>query len=158
MANPKKHNDKFEFRKRIRFGMTKKSIKALLEELDDCNKELERFTDKSEKIETYRRSIKPSFATRLQRIQGYARSLHESLCWSCTCKSSHKTSLQLEPRGALYATNARKGDEHTKTHFSVSFSTVSGDDNVTSWMWQAAEIHVEEDETDLTPMPSPRPK
>jgi len=37
-ANPKKGNEKFEFRKRVRFGMSKKSIKALLEELDDCNK------------------------------------------------------------------------------------------------------------------------
>ena len=39
-ANPKKSNDRFEFRKRVKFGMTKKSIKALLEELAECNKEL----------------------------------------------------------------------------------------------------------------------
>ncbi|KAL1650588.1 hypothetical protein SLS61_005837 [Didymella pomorum] len=68
VANPKKSNDKFEIRKRIRFGMSKKTIKALLEELNDCNRELERFTEKSEKIETYRKAAKPSFATRLQRL------------------------------------------------------------------------------------------
>ncbi|KAF2028401.1 hypothetical protein EK21DRAFT_69917 [Setomelanomma holmii] len=83
-ANPKKGNDKFELGKRIRFGMNKKGIKALLEELDDCNKELERFTEKSEKIETYRKSVKPAFASRLQRLQGYAKSLHGSLLWSFT--------------------------------------------------------------------------
>ncbi|KAF2128476.1 hypothetical protein P153DRAFT_376612 [Dothidotthia symphoricarpi CBS 119687] len=158
VANPKKANDKYEIRKRIRFGMTKKSIKALLEELDDCNKELERFTDKSEKIETYRKSVKPSFATRLQQIQGYAKNLHESLCWSCACKLSHKTSLKLEPRGILYATGSRKGVDHLKTCFSVSFSTAPADDNGTSWIRQAAEIQVEEYVTALAPPPSPRPR
>ncbi|KAF3042184.1 hypothetical protein E8E12_008863 [Didymella heteroderae] len=61
VANPKKSNDKFEIRKRIRFGMSKKTVKALLEELNDCNRELERFTEKSEKIETYRKAAKPSW-------------------------------------------------------------------------------------------------
>ncbi|OAG05678.1 uncharacterized protein CC84DRAFT_1186852 [Paraphaeosphaeria sporulosa] len=90
VANPKKGNDRFEFRRRVKFGMSKKSIKALLEELDDCNKELERFTDKSERIETIRRKIiKPSFANRLQRIQKYAFTLHETLstCWSLSFSS-----------------------------------------------------------------------
>jgi hypothetical protein len=96
VANPKKANDKFELGKRIRFGMNKKGIRALLEELDDCNKELERFTEKSEKIETIRKSVKPAFATQLQRIQGYAKTLHDSILWSCSCKSSHTTSLQLD--------------------------------------------------------------
>ncbi|KAF2715052.1 hypothetical protein K504DRAFT_365978 [Pleomassaria siparia CBS 279.74] len=93
VANPKKDNDKFEFRKRVRFGMSKKTIKALLEELDECNKELERFTNRSEKLETYRKATKPSFATRLQQIQSYAKNLHGSLLssWSCSCRSYHRT-------------------------------------------------------------------
>ncbi|KAJ4367075.1 hypothetical protein N0V83_007605 [Neocucurbitaria cava] len=159
-ANPKK-NDKFELRKRIRFGMNKKTIKALLEELDDCNKELERFTDKSEKIETYRKTVKPSYATRLQRLQGYAKTLHDSLtvCWSCSCKSSHKTSLQLEPRHSVFATGAKKATTPSKTSFNVSFSTVSADKDVAHWLWQAAEISVEDDEEEnLAPVPSPKPK
>ncbi|KAF1850976.1 uncharacterized protein K460DRAFT_272559 [Cucurbitaria berberidis CBS 394.84] len=126
VANPKK-NDRFELRKRIRFGMNKKTIKALLEELDDCNKELERFTDKSDKIETYRKSVKPSYAKRLQRLQGYAKTLHDSvtLCWS----------------------------------FNVSFSTVPAEKDGAAWIFQTAEIHVEDDEEEgLSPVPSPKPK
>ncbi|KAH8725263.1 hypothetical protein GQ44DRAFT_616408 [Phaeosphaeriaceae sp. PMI808] len=154
VANPKKADDKFEVGKRIRFGMNKKAIKALLEELDDCNKELERFTEKSEKIETYRKSVKPAFANRLQRVQGYAKNLHGSLLWSCSCKHSHKTSLQLEPRGNLFATGLK---QKSKTSFTVSFTTTTTE-NDASWTCQAAEIHVDEEDWDLTPSTSPRPK
>jgi len=153
-ANPKKGNDKFEVGKRIRFGMNKKAIKALLEELDDCNKELERFTEKSERIETYRKSVKPAFSSRLQRLQSYAKSLHGSLLWSCACKSSHKTNLQLEPRGNLFASGMKKA---SKTTFTVSFTTTSDADE-TLWSWQAAEIHVDEEDWDLAPVSSPKPR
>lgn len=148
MANPKKDNDKFEFRKRVKFGMSKKSIKALLSELDDCNKELERFTEKSEKIESVRKAVKPSFASGLQRIQKYATGLHDTLsvCFSCTCKSSHTTSLQLEQRGALFA-SGKKANAATKTSFNVSFLSTSGD-AVQLWNRQAAEIVIEEDDDD----------
>lgn len=157
-ANPRKGNDKFEFRKRVRFGMSKKTVKALLEELNDCNRELERFTEKSEKIETYRKTAKPSFATRLQRMQGYAKSLHTSLCWSCSCKDTHQTSLQLEPRGTLYA-SGKNISRDKKTSFKVSFSSIAADTEA-SWRWQAAEIAVEEEEDDveLSPMSSPKPR
>jgi hypothetical protein len=148
-ANPKKGNDRFEFRRRVKFGMSKKSIKALLGELDECNKELERFTDKSERIETIRRkTIKPSFANRLQRIQKYASTLHETLstCWSCTCQSSHSTSLQLDQRSDLYTSaTVKKSPQSSKTCFKVSFSSNPGHLSQL-WSWQAAEILVEEDE------------
>ncbi|KAF1971802.1 hypothetical protein BU23DRAFT_173135 [Bimuria novae-zelandiae CBS 107.79] len=149
VANPQKSNDRFEFRKRVKFGMSKKAIKALLEELDDCNKELERFTDKSERIETIRRkATKPSFANRLQRIQRYALTLHDTLsaCWSCACHSLHSTSLQLEQRSDLYASAPMKASlQSSKTCFKVSFATDSKDVSQL-WTWQAAEILVEEDE------------
>lgn len=153
VANPKKANDKFELGKRIRFGMNKKGIRALLEELDDCNKELERFTEKSEKIETIRKSVKPAFASRLQRIQGYAKTLHDSLLWSCSCKSFHTTSLQLEPRGQLFA-NGRK--KTLKTSFTVSFTTAAADN--ASWTQQAADVLVEEEEEEFTSTPLSSPK
>ncbi|KAJ4353860.1 uncharacterized protein N0V89_005590 [Didymosphaeria variabile] len=126
-ANPKKGNDRFEFRRRVKFGMSRKSIKALLEELDNCNKELERFTDKSERIETIRRrTIKPTFANRLQRIQN--------------------TSLQLDQRSNLYmSTAARKSSQNSNMYFNVSFSSDPGDPSQL-WTWQAAEILVEEEE------------
>jgi hypothetical protein len=143
-ANPKKNNEKFEFRKRVRFGMSKKSIVKLLEELQDCNKELERFTDKSERIDNFRKTIKPSFAKRLQRIQQYAHSLHQtlSLCWSCSCKN-HSTNLELDKRVNLYASAMKTARFSQKTCFKVSFS--SGPD-APSWKWQAAEITVDEED------------
>jgi len=136
--------------------MSKKTVKALLEELNDCNRELERFTEKSEKIETYRKAAKPSFAARLQRIQGYAKNLHTSLSWSCSCRETHQTSLQLEPRGNLYA-SGKVISTAKKTSFKVSFSTLAADPDA-SWRWQAAEIAVEEEEDDigLTPLSPPR--
>lgn len=131
--------------------MSKKSIKALLEELDDCNKELERFTDKSERIETIRRkTVKPSFANRLQRIQKYATTLHETLstCWSCTCQSSHSTSLQLDQRSDLYASaSKRNSSQEPKMYFKVSFSSDMKDTSQL-WSWQAAEILIEEEDDD----------
>jgi len=140
--------------------MNKKTIKALLEELDECNKELERFTEKNEKIETYRKATKPSYARQLQRLQRYAKSLHESLtvCWSCSCKSSHKTSLQLESRGSVFAPGTKKNTS-SKTRFNVSFSTAPPDGKGVSWLVQVAEICVDdEDDTCLKPMASPKPK
>lgn len=159
IANPKKTNDKFEIRKRVRFGMNKKTIKALLEELDECNKSLERFTEKSEKIETYHRATKPSYASRLQKLQQYAKTLHESLsiCWSCSCKLSHRTSLQLEPREHVFAAKGQKPMDMPKTSFRVAFSTAASDVSGVPWLIQAAEISVQEEDECLV-VTSPKPK
>lgn len=138
--------------------MNKKAIKALLEELDDCNKELERFTEKSEKIETIRKTVKPAYASRLQRLQGYAKSLHDSLCFVCSCKASHTTSLQLEPRGNLFASGIKKT---SKTSFTISFTTItaaSDDTKDASWSWQAAEVLVDDEDSVATPLSSPKPR
>jgi hypothetical protein len=147
IANPRQANQKYEFRKRVRFGMNKKHIKALLEELDGCNKELERFTDRSEKLEPFRKASKPSFAKRLQRIQLYAKNLHQVLVqsWSCSCKATHCTNLQLEQRIGGYAKGVvrKKGDER-EFCFTVAFS---GDPGV----WQEAEIQMLEQEVDCPP-------
>lgn len=151
-ANPKTANDKFELRKRVRFGMNKKTIKALLQELDECNKELERFTDKSERLESSRKVVKPSFAAKLQRIQRYALSLHQTLsvCWSCSCKS-HSTSLELDQRSSLYQTKMQLSSTSPRTCFRVSFS--SGPD-AQLWNWQAAEIVIEEEQDECDVLPS----
>jgi hypothetical protein len=157
-ANPKK-GDKFEFRKRVRFGMKKKTIQALLEELDDCNKELERYTDKSERLETIRKTSKPSFATRLQRIQSLAKNLHSSILssWSCSCRSFHQTSLQLEQRETLYVSAVKKTDLSQGTCFVVSFSSSGGD--MHPWTWQEAEIRIEEEDASATKaLPVSKPK
>ncbi|KAF3053314.1 hypothetical protein E8E11_010605 [Didymella keratinophila] len=120
VANPKKSNDKFEIRKRIRFGMSKKTVKALLEELNECNRELERFTEKSEKIETYRKAAKPSFATRLQRIQGYAKNLHSSLCCSMWSRQAAEINIEDEEDSGLTSPLSSPKPRVSK---SVSFSS-----------------------------------
>ncbi|KAI4702762.1 hypothetical protein J4E89_010296 [Alternaria sp. Ai002NY15] len=161
-AHPKKADDTFEFGKRVKFAMNKKSVKGLLDELDECNRQLERFTEKSEKIETFHKATKPSYATRLQKLQRYAKILHESLnlCWSCACKSSHTASLQLEPRESVFASKHHKMYNSAKTSFNVSFSTISSDSHGAPWLFQAAEFHVDDEEEEgcLTPMPSPKPR
>ncbi|KAF2651382.1 hypothetical protein K491DRAFT_682204 [Lophiostoma macrostomum CBS 122681] len=161
-ANPKKANNdnKFEFRKRVKFGMSKKTIKGLLDELSDCNKELERFADKSEKLDTARKTIKPSFAARLQRIQDLAKYIHASIIssWSCTCRSYHKTSLLLEHREALYAAaRAKRPQLRSNTCFTVSFSNPG--DHTHPWTLQEAEIVIDEEGTPSTPaLPTTKPK
>ncbi|KAF2005379.1 hypothetical protein P154DRAFT_571101 [Amniculicola lignicola CBS 123094] len=151
-ANPQKNN-KFEFKKRVRFGMNKKNIKKLLEDLDECNKELERFTDRSEKLETHRKAAKPSFAKHLQRVQTYAKDLHNSILssWSCSCQSYHRTSLQLEPRDTIFATGMKKAKASTATSFAITFS--SSGEFTHPWTWQEAEIRIddEDDDTQLAP-------
>jgi len=47
---PRKDN-KFEFLRRVKFGMSKKKFKVLLSDFGECNKELERFPDKGERLE-----------------------------------------------------------------------------------------------------------
>lgn len=126
--------------------MGKKTIKGLLDELAECNKELERFTDKTEKFETVRKLTKPSFATKLQRIQDLAKNLHTSITssWSCSCRSHHKTNLQLDQRENLYVSGFKKQKIPSKICFTVSFATYG--DDAFPWTWQEAEIHVEEEE------------
>lgn len=126
--------------------MSKKTIKALLEDLHHCNRELERFTDKSEKLETVRKAIKPSFGARLQRIQDLAKNLHSSIVssWSCSCRSYHKANLQLDQREDIYASGHRRSKSSPKVCFTVSFTT--SEEHVHAWSWQEAEIQIEEDD------------
>ncbi|KAF2474227.1 uncharacterized protein BDR25DRAFT_120151 [Lindgomyces ingoldianus] len=160
VANPQQ-GSKYEFKKRVRFGMSKKTIKGLLEELDECNKELERYTDRSEKLETLRKVIKPSFANRIQRIQDYAKNLHSVLLssWACSCRSYHNTSLQLEQRANLYASGMKKAklSQNSRTSFTVSFSSFGTTEH--TWTWQEAEIRIEDDDGYVLPTaPMAKPK
>jgi hypothetical protein len=141
-ANPRQANQKFQFRRRVKFSMSKKKIQSYLEELDDCIKQLERFTDKSERLETYRKASKPSFAKKILQIQAYARQLHEVLVqsWTCSCRSAHAANLQLEQRlagAALQPMRKYSGMKDDITQFNVSFSSTSS-----PWSWQEAHIKV----------------
>ncbi|KAF1986003.1 hypothetical protein K402DRAFT_421580 [Aulographum hederae CBS 113979] len=134
-----------EIKKRIKFGISKKYIKRLLEQLRDCNIELERFTEKSERLETYRRASKKTFSHKLQKIQGYAKTLHNVLTWNCSCRASHRADLLLEQRinCAKHASGQRTGTGDGMICFSVSFlSTCS------QWERREAEVQVLELEQD----------
>jgi hypothetical protein len=136
--------------------MNKKTIKVLLDELAQCNRELERFTERSEKFETtLRKSTKPSLATKLQHIQELARNLHSSILssWSCSCRSHHKTNLLLDQRETLYITSSKKSQPASKISFSVSFATLG--DSVSPWTWQEAEIQIEDDDVSSNSNPAP---
>ncbi|KAF2086812.1 hypothetical protein K490DRAFT_66125 [Saccharata proteae CBS 121410] len=153
-----------QIKRRVKFSMSKKKIKGLLEELDECNKELERFTDKSERLEPYRKaSAKPSLAAKLQKIQGYAKTLHHTLleAFSCSCRANHCTNLQLEQRdlGRTGGMKSKSGEDGTI--FKVAFTNAASRS-----IWQEARIRVSEcgdgkDELEanmsgLTLPPSPR--
>ncbi|OJD38858.1 uncharacterized protein BKCO1_300050 [Diplodia corticola] len=142
-----KPTQKFEFKKRVRFSMNKKKVKRLLEELDECNKELERFTEKSEKLEPYRKSSKPSIALRLQKIQAYARVLHNTLvdAFSCSCKASHCANLHLENRDLHSQAGGRRPVDEPGTIFTVSFMGNSG-----SWVLRETQICCSEEDDDLS--------
>lgn len=147
LANPQQAKNKFEFRKRVKFGMSKKKIQALLSELNDCNRQLERFTEKSEKLESYKKPCKPSYARKLQKMQSYAKQLHSVLidAWSCSCHSSHTTNLQLEQRliGSTTGTRSTNDDSSGALQFSIAFSSTCP-----PWSWQKAHIRVSEPEPD----------
>ena len=130
--------------------MSQKTIKARLDELHECNKELQRFTDRSEKLDTYRKTSKPLLANRLKRIQNLAQNLHTTILasWSCSCKTHHKTNLQLEQRGNLFASGIQKSSHSDRTCFVVSFSS-AGDAVAHSWTWQEARIDINEEESDV---------
>ncbi|KAF2142808.1 uncharacterized protein K452DRAFT_307725 [Aplosporella prunicola CBS 121167] len=146
-ANPRsKTGQRFEFTKRAKFSMNKKKIKSLLDELDECNKELERFTEKSEKLEPYRRASKPSLAQKIQKIQSYARTLHYTLleAFSCSCRDSHCTNLQLEQRELGLKSGVRKTKGEPET-FTISFT-----DKSLPFVWQEARICFSEEIKDIS--------
>lgn len=84
----------------MKFGMRVKKLKALLDDLDSENRKLERFTDKTERLEPYR-AAKPTsvFDPPLDDIRSYAKYLYAVLCVDASCQlSSHQAKLQLEKR------------------------------------------------------------
>ncbi|KFY59947.1 hypothetical protein V496_05488 [Pseudogymnoascus sp. VKM F-4515 (FW-2607)] len=96
---PRKDNH-YEFGRRVKFGMKLKKFKRLLDELDSENRKLERFTDKTERLEPYR-SAKPTsmFNPPLNDIRLYAKNLYGVLCVGAGCSQSrHQAKLQLEKR------------------------------------------------------------
>ena len=121
LANPpSKKNGKleFQFSKRVKFTMKRQKIKRLLVELDICNKRLDTYANKAEKLEEpYKEEKKSKFALPLRLIEENATRLYDVLArtW-CPAHSSHHAGLLLEPRlvkkrkGRVSQQNAEKFD------------------------------------------------
>lgn len=103
IANPpsRKHGKlEFQFSKRVKFTMKRQKVKKLLVELDICNKRLDTYANKAEKLEEpYKAEKKIKFALPLRLIEENATRLYDVLArtW-CPAHSSHHAGLLLEPR------------------------------------------------------------
>lgn len=103
LANPpsKKHGKlEFQFSKRVKFTMKKKKVKRLIVELDICNRRLDTYANKAEKLEEpYKAEKKSKFALPLRLIEENATRLYDVLArtW-CPAHSSHHAGLLLEQR------------------------------------------------------------
>ncbi|KAI4088827.1 MAG: hypothetical protein LQ344_005804 [Seirophora lacunosa] len=88
---------------RIKITLKKRVYKELLDEIDQANKDLRKFTQQSislEPIKRERRSKRP--IAELKLIRKHAASLYRVLmndkAWKCSCKTHHRVSLCLEAR------------------------------------------------------------
>lgn len=126
--------------------MKLKKFKRLLDELDNENRKLERFTDKTERLEPYR-SAKPTsiFNPPLNDIRLYAKNLYGVLCVGAGCSQSrHQAKLQLEKR--LYPKRSKTSWKQSKE--------VSNPDTRPSFRvslyasrWQDVEVQILESES-----------
>jgi hypothetical protein len=94
--SPRKDN-KFEFLRRVEFGMLKKKFKALLSDFGEYNKELECFTARSEQLEPCRASSGSVFnPPLLLQIRSYTKSIYNVFCVGMSCQASHRARMRLE--------------------------------------------------------------
>jgi hypothetical protein len=104
LANPPQSNNsgpkKFEFKKQVKFTMSRKKVKMLLQELEICNNRLDTFAEKAEKLDDpYKANKKSKFALPLRIIQDNAARLYDVLSRSwCSSHPSHCAGLLLEQR------------------------------------------------------------
>lgn len=124
--------------------MKLKKFKRLLDELDSENRKLERFTDKTERLEPYR-CAKPTsmFNPPLNDIRLYAKNLYGVLCVGAGCSQSrHQAKLQLEKRLYPKRTKAswkqsKEISQNTRPCFRVSLYASR---------WQDVEVQIIESE------------
>ena len=140
LANPRQASGKFEFKKRVKFGLSKKRIKKLLEELDLNIRELERFADHGEKLE---QRSKGAWKTSLnwERLRQGAEQLHGAVTtWNCPCQTDHATNLGLEQRlDITKSKRLKRGNGKDDISFSVSFTSF----DMATLEWREAEVRIE---------------
>jgi hypothetical protein len=133
-------------------------MKSLLDDLDECNKELERFVDKSERLGPYRKYSQKSATNPLNGVRTYAKILYSVLCVGANCYGSHKTKLQLEKRTKppKRAKSLVRRDNDDNPCFTVSFLlSVDETGANSSGIWQDAQIQVMTTDTALSSCPKP---
>ncbi|KFY36392.1 hypothetical protein V494_05049 [Pseudogymnoascus sp. VKM F-4513 (FW-928)] len=156
MKAPRKDNQ-FEFGRRVKFGMRRKKFKRLLDELDSENQKLERFTNKTERLESYRTTTKTTsiFNPPLHDIRLYAKNLYGVLCVGAGCSQSrHQAKLQLEKR--LYPKRSKTSwkqpkeiSQNTRPCFRVSLYASR---------WQDVEVQILESESSADEKRATQPK
>ncbi|CAJ2511366.1 Uu.00g069910.m01.CDS01 [Anthostomella pinea] len=151
---------KFEFRRRVKFTWNKKKITRLLGEVEDCNKRLELFIEKAEKMNqstatTGKSGPKSTLAIPLQMIHDYAGRLHDVFSRAlngCT-QHSHHASLLLEHR--MIRAQKKKGLKHVAKDedqtFLVSFQSPSNPK-----AWHNAEIQISKGDNSQANLLGPR--
>lgn len=139
--------------------MSGKKMKTLLDDLDECNKELERFTDKSERLAPYRKTPTKPIANPLNPVRTYAKALYNVLCVGASCRGFHKAKLGLEkrtkpPKGSR-SLMSKDGDDIC---FTISFLVSQDPANPASLrIWQETRIQILTDDLAANPPPRPPP-
>ncbi|KAE9374642.1 hypothetical protein N431DRAFT_464877 [Stipitochalara longipes BDJ] len=88
LANHPRRDGKFEFMRRVKFSMSKKKMKNLLDELDDCNRQLEGFTNKTGQLESFESSTKSQLSLSFtNKIRSFAASLYNVICETHTANT-----------------------------------------------------------------------
>lgn len=142
---------KFQFKKRAKFGWSKKKVKALLKELDKCNGFLKALNENMKMLEPYKKNQGQQSASSLQRLQESAHSLYHELRLSLSsdCHFSHSANLQLEQRIMLKPA-ASKQKEKSDSIFTVLFPVEPNLCSEASQTWKEAEVSIWEEELEGT--------
>ncbi|TVY83720.1 hypothetical protein LSUE1_G003386 [Lachnellula suecica] len=130
LANNPQREGKFEFSKRVKFSMSRKRMKSILDELDDYNKQLEGFTTKTSQLDSFESSVKSTLSLPFNdQIRSYAKNLYKVICLGIDCQYSHKAKLKLEQRSKAQKFGSRphaaKQARRSEISFTLSFQISS---------------------------------
>ncbi|CZR60528.1 uncharacterized protein PAC_10424 [Phialocephala subalpina] len=140
-------NGKFEFTRRVKFSMSKKKMKNLLNEFDDCNRHLDGFASKTGQLESFepssRSTISPPFT---DQTRSYTRSLYRVICLGLDCQAPHRAKLQLEQRhetrksGTIYTGAGRADSPEISFTLSILVPRAPEIPNIVALMWRDTRI------------------
>ncbi|GAB7349706.1 hypothetical protein MBLNU459_g0447t1 [Dothideomycetes sp. NU459] len=137
----------YEFKTRLKFSLKSVRVDPLLKKLEEYNEQLERFTEKSKKLEKARTKTRSgkgqnlAFATPLHQVQQSASKLHRVLkgAWTCPQHAGYGMNLKLEHR--LLPLSGRASDKDDSGSDGICFS-ICLPASCAARAWQDVEIHV----------------